>query len=55
MPFKSKAQMRYLYAKKPALAAEYASKTKSFDLPEKVTESKLDKKLKKTAYKPKGE
>ena len=29
MPFKSKAQMRYLYAKEPAVAKEFASKTKS--------------------------
>jgi hypothetical protein len=55
MPFVSRSQQRYLFAKKPALAREYADATKDFKaLPEKVTESKLDKKLKKTAYKPKG-
>ncbi len=29
MPFQSKAQIRYLYAKKPEVAKEFASKTKS--------------------------
>ena len=37
MPFKSKAQRRYLYANKPKLAKEFASKTsKGKKLPEKV-------------------
>jgi hypothetical protein len=36
-PFKSKAQQRYLFAKKPKLAKEFAAKTKSFkSLPERV-------------------
>jgi len=37
MPFKSKAQQAYLFAKKPAIAKEFAAKTKSFKkLPEHV-------------------
>jgi len=37
MPFKSKAQQRYMYAKHPKLAKEFSEKTKSFkSLPEKV-------------------
>jgi hypothetical protein len=36
MPFKSKAQRRFLYAKKPKLAKEFESKTpKGKKLPEK--------------------
>ena len=36
MPFKSKSQARYLFAKNPSLAKEFASKTKSIKaLPEK--------------------
>jgi hypothetical protein len=36
MPFKSKAQARYLFAVKPAIAKEFAEKTKSIKvLPEK--------------------
>ena len=36
-PFKSKAQAKYLFAKKPAIAKEFASKTKSIKaLPNKV-------------------
>lgn len=36
MPFKSKSQMRLLYAKHPKLAKEFASETKNIsDLPEK--------------------
>ena len=35
MPFKSKAQAKFMFAKKPALAKEFASKTKSIKaLPE---------------------
>lgn len=35
MPFKSKAQARFLYAKHPKIAKEFASKTKSLkSLPE---------------------
>ena len=37
MPFKSKAQQRFMFAKKPELAKEFAAKTKNFkDLPERV-------------------
>lgn len=37
MPFKSEAQRKYLYAKKPSVAREYASKTpKGKALPAKV-------------------
>ena len=36
MPFKSKAQARYMHAVKPALAKEFAKKTANMkDLPEK--------------------
>lgn len=35
MPFESKAQARFLYAKHPAVAKEFASKTEDLkDLPE---------------------
>jgi hypothetical protein len=38
MPFKSQAQRRYLYAKHPAVAKEFASKTpKGKKLPQHVT------------------
>lgn len=41
MPFKSKAQARLLFAKKPEMAKEFASKTKSIkSLPEHVKKSK---------------
>lgn len=37
MPFKSKAQRKFLFAKKPKVAKEFASKTpKGKKLPEKV-------------------
>lgn len=37
MPFKSKAQQRFLFAKKPALAKEFADKTPNMKrLPEKA-------------------
>lgn len=37
MPFKSKSQQRFLFAKKPSIAKEFASKTSNFkSLPEKV-------------------
>jgi hypothetical protein len=37
MPFKSKAQQRYMFATKPGIAREMAAKTPSFaDLPERV-------------------
>jgi len=36
MPFKSKSQARYMFAKHPKIAREFASKTKSIkSLPEK--------------------
>ena len=40
MPFKSKAQARYMFAKHPKIAKEFASKTKSIKaLPNKVHHS----------------
>jgi len=41
-PFKSKAQARFMFAKKPEMAKEWASKTKSIkSLPEKIAERKV--------------
>jgi len=41
MPFQSKAQQRYLFAKNPKVAQEFASKTKDYkDLPEHVSPHK---------------
>ena len=41
MPFKSKAQRRFLFANKPEIAKEFASKTsKGKKLPEKVKKKK---------------
>lgn len=41
MPFKSKAQRAYLYAKRPDVAAEFASKTpKGKKLPARVKKKK---------------
>jgi hypothetical protein len=41
MPFKSKAQQRYMFARRPKLAKEFATETKSFKkLPEKVKTKK---------------
>ncbi len=41
MPFKSKAQAKFMFAKKPELAKEFASKTKSIKaLPNKVKKGK---------------
>ena len=38
MPFKSKAQMKYMFAKMPKLAKEFASKTSNFKaMPNKVS------------------
>jgi len=38
MPFKSKAQMRFMFSKKPEMAKEWAAKTPSIKkLPEKVS------------------
>jgi hypothetical protein len=45
MPFKSKAQARYLFAKEPEIAQEFADKTKSIkSLPNKVSKNKRRKK-----------
>lgn len=47
MPFKSKSQARYMFAKHPKLAKEFASKTKSIKkLPEKKNESRSRRKTK---------
>lgn len=41
MPFKSKAQQRFLYLKHPKIAKQWAKETDSFsDLPEKVKSKK---------------
>lgn len=41
MPFKSKAQARYMFAKEPEIAREFADKTKNIKaLPEKVKKNK---------------
>lgn len=48
MPFKSKAQARYMFKKNPKVAKEFASKTKSIKkLPEKVKGKKNAKSRKK--------
>ncbi len=45
MPFKSKAQAKFMFAKKPKLAKEFASATKSIKaLPEHVKKSSVGKK-----------
>lgn len=45
MPFKSKAQARFMYAKHPELAEEFSSKTKSIKaLPEHVKKKPKKKK-----------
>lgn len=41
MPFKSKAQMRYMFARHPKMAEEWADKTKNIKaLPEHVAKAK---------------
>lgn len=41
MPFKSKAQRKFLFARKPKVAKEFAKKTKSIKkLPKKVKKKK---------------
>lgn len=46
MPFRSKAQARYMYSQHPKLAKEFASHTKSIkSLPEKVSKMKIKSKL----------
>jgi hypothetical protein len=48
MPFKSKAQARFLFAKKPKIAKEFAEKTKSIKkLPNKVKKKTTTKRTKK--------
>jgi hypothetical protein len=45
MPFKSKAQRKFLFAKKPGIAREFASKTpKGKKLPNKVRKKRGKKK-----------
>jgi hypothetical protein len=45
MPFKSKAQMGWMYANHPEMAKEWSEHTpKGKDLPEKVVKKKKDKK-----------
>lgn len=46
MPFKSKAQQAYLFAKKPKVAKEFASKTPKDaykDLPERIAKRNMKK------------
>lgn len=46
MPFKSKAQMRYLFAKHPEIAREFAEKTPDIkDLPEHVRKEAIKRRL----------
>ncbi len=55
MPFKSKSQMKALYAKDPKVAKEFAGKTKNMkDLPEKVVKKnpKVKKKVMAAKNKP---
>ena len=48
MPFKSKAQSRYLFAREPEVAKRWAKETPSMkSLPEKATKSKDGKMRKK--------
>jgi hypothetical protein len=45
MPFKSKSQEKWMFANKPAMAKEWASKTKNFkSLPNKVRKTNKTKK-----------
>ena len=44
MPFKSKAQARWMFSQKPEMAKEWASKTDYSSLPEKVKAKKGVKK-----------
>lgn len=51
MPFKSKAQERFMFAKHPKIAKEFASKTKNMkSLPEKVHRSSAKSAAKKLGY-----
>lgn len=47
MSFKSKAQQRFMYAKHPKIAKEFASKTDFSEIPEKVTAKEALKRRKK--------
>jgi len=49
MPFKSKSQARFLFAKKPDVAREFASKTKNYKaLPEHKSKPKSKTRKRKT-------
>jgi len=51
MPFKSDSQRRYLWAKKPKVAKEFAAKTTNgMQLPEHVSNSKVLRKMAKKRY-----
>lgn len=46
MPFKSKAQQRFMFSQHPALAKEFAAKTPNIKaLPEKITKGAMKRKL----------
>jgi len=48
MPFKSKSQIRYLFARNPKVAREFAEKTKNASrLPEEAKQEKSQKRGKK--------
>jgi hypothetical protein len=52
MPFKSKAQRKFLFAKKPKIAKKFAEHTpKGTQLPERVTPQKRAKRKKTTTRK----
>ena len=53
MPFKSEAQMRYLYAKEPSVAKRFTEEMKSEGKSFKALPEKVAKKKKKKYYKPK--
>ena len=42
MPFRSKAQRRFMYATDPRMAERFEKKTKKKNLPEKVKKSPMD-------------
>lgn len=48
MPFVSKAQQRFMFAKHPGIAKEFASKTDFSHLPEHVKKKALHEAAKKT-------
>lgn len=51
MPFKSEAQARFMFAKHPKIAKEFASKTKSIKaLPEKIHRSSAKAGARKLGY-----